>query len=244
MASDNHLDFLITISGFGCAISSALTLVVSFLPGAALPCQSNLYLSQIFFPRSIEGEMADREATIQRKRLRSRGQTETLDDSRYHIRTDMTQQSGFTHPQPAYNYNNTMGASGTYLLTSSPIKKDFTALPGNHKVYVDDVEAGGGGGVQRSHSTDKDQRDWDESDDVWTELPPIRPNRRKGNDVQLGGFEPRLTDQNLGHHNLKPSSNVNPMVHNFTSPISACLVFSFYNLFSYAHTLGFYRSHV
>jgi len=204
------------LSGFGCAISSALTLVVSFLPKAALLYQSNLSL-QIFFPRSIEGEMADREATIQRRRLRSRGQIETLDDSRYHIQSNMTQ--SFTH-HPTHTYTSNTVAPGTYLLTSSPIKKDFPAtISGNHDGFVDDVEAGGRG-MQRSNSTDKDQH-WDENDDVWTELPPIRPNRRKGNDVQLGGIEARLTEQNLGHHNLKASSNVNPMVHNFTSPISA-----------------------
>lgn len=172
--------------------------------------------------------MADREATIQRRRLRSRGQTETLDDSRYHIQTNMTQ-SGFTH-QPSHTYNSHTGAPGTYLLTSSPIKKDFPTTLGDHDAIVDDVE-GGGGGVQRSNSTDKGQQYWDETDDVWTELPPIRPNRRKGNDVQLGGFEPRLTEQNLGQHNLKQSSTVNPMVHNFTSPISACLVFFFCKAF-------------
>lgn len=40
-------------------------------------------------------------------------------------------------------------------------------------------------------------------------------------DVELGGFE-ALTEMNLSVHNLR-MSNVNPLVHGFTSPISMYL---------------------
>lgn len=52
-------------------------------------------------------------------------------------------------------------------------------------------------------------------------LPPsnLRPNRRRGDDVELGGVGPiGLTETNLTMHNLH-YRNVNPMVSNFTSPI-------------------------
>lgn len=56
----------------------------------------------------------------------------------------------------------------------------------------------------------------------WTEegpeaLPPLRPNRRKGDDVELGSQ--RLTEYNLSKHNNVRVINVNPMVSNYTSPI-------------------------
>ncbi|EAU91193.2 hypothetical protein CC1G_06828 [Coprinopsis cinerea okayama7 len=47
-------DLLVVIAGFGCAISSAITLL-------------------IFFPRSIEGEIAARDARKEKKRLKSQG---------------------------------------------------------------------------------------------------------------------------------------------------------------------------
>jgi hypothetical protein len=50
-----------------------------------------------------------------------------------------------------------------------------------------------------------------------TKLPAMRPNRRRGEDVEMGGIA-GLTETNLLKHNSR-MSNVNPMVHNFISPI-------------------------
>lgn len=60
----------------------------------------------------------------------------------------------------------------------------------------------------------------DEERDVPAPLPMFRPNRRRGLDVELGGLD-TLTEVNLTAHNMNVSnvSNVNPLLHNFTSPI-------------------------
>jgi len=60
---------------------------------------------------------------------------------------------------------------------------------------------------------------WDEEGrDVAAELPPIKPNRKKGSrDIEMTGVG-SLTETNLSEHNLR-FSNVNPLISNFTSPI-------------------------
>ena len=182
-------DLLVMTAGFGAAISSALTLV-------------------IFFPRSIEGEIADKEASMERKRNRSFGRTGTVDESRFQTQSNMTQsiRTSYHHPSSP--------TGGSYLLTAPVVKKDY--FQDNNDVFADGAAPGI---VPRSHSTDKQH--WEESEeDVVADLPPIRPNRRKGNnEVQLGGIDRRLTENNLSKHNLK-ASNVNPLLHNFTSPIN------------------------
>ena len=57
-----------------------------------------------------------------------------------------------------------------------------------------------------------------EERDIAAELPPIKPNRKKGGrDIEMAGVG-SLTETNLSVHNLI-SSNVNPIISNFTSPI-------------------------
>ena len=69
---------------------------------------------------------------------------------------------------------------------------------------------------------------WDEEGrDVAAELPPIKPNRKKGGqdiDIEMAGVG-SLTETNLSVHNLR-FSNVNPIISNFRSPIGEfhCLV--------------------
>ena len=66
----------------------------------------------------------------------------------------------------------------------------------------------------------------------WTEegseaLPPLRPNRRKGEDIESGSQ--KLTEYNLSKHNNV--AKVNPMVSNYTSPIGQFLCVFFWRLF-------------
>ncbi|RDB25145.1 hypothetical protein Hypma_007400 [Hypsizygus marmoreus] len=180
-------DFLAMVAGFGCSISSGITLV-------------------IFFPRSIEGEIAARDASKERKRTRSLGKTASIFDSRIHTRSNMTQSMNTNYGAPA-------GTSGTYLLTSSPVKQHFPLETESYDEHVDESEMRT---VQPPGSTDKYWND--EERDVLPGLPPIRPNRRKGHDVELGGIDASLTEDNLSKHTR--ASNLNPMVHNFTSPIN------------------------
>ncbi|TFK22567.1 hypothetical protein FA15DRAFT_671361 [Coprinopsis marcescibilis] len=170
-----YTDFLVILAGFGCTISSAITLV-------------------IFFPRSIEGEIAARDAVKERKRTRAHGVATTdanpssqLDMSQY---VDSRSQKGSS-------------AGGTYLLTNSPVKTNVT---------LQDVD----GLTDDDHRHPPyDRKRW--SEDERPHL-PIRPNRRRGKDVEMGGVgDSVLTESNLSMHNHY--SNLNPAVTNFTSPI-------------------------
>ena len=69
---------------------------------------------QIFFPRSIEGEIAARDAARGQKRSRFLPGKSTLTDF-FATRSDVTR-SRNTHGQ---------AGGGTYLLTSSPVKQNF-----------------------------------------------------------------------------------------------------------------------
>ena len=60
-------------------------------------------------------------------------------------------------------------------------------------------------------------RDHDETEEGPEALPPLRPNRRKGDDIELGSQ--KLTEYNLSKHNNVKVRNVNPMVSNYISPI-------------------------
>ena len=57
-------DFLVMIAGIGCAVSSAITLVVGTCSQKSF---DHAMTKQIFFPRSIEGEIATRDAAKERK---------------------------------------------------------------------------------------------------------------------------------------------------------------------------------
>ncbi|KAJ7189000.1 hypothetical protein C8R46DRAFT_1184246 [Mycena filopes] len=160
-------DFLTMISAFGCCISSAITLV-------------------IFFPRSVEGEIAAKDAAREARRTRSHGghpsyapDATNRESSRY---------SGYSTNQ---TQNQTQNNQNPYPLSSDTKQQ----LAGKEYAY-------------------------DDSDNDAPEvpaLPSMRPNRRRGADVEMGGFT-GLTEGNLSQHNLRPS-NLNPLVHTFTSPI-------------------------
>ncbi|KAJ7125428.1 hypothetical protein C8R44DRAFT_618808 [Mycena epipterygia] len=147
-------DFLTMIAAFGCCISSALTLV-------------------IFFPRSVEGEIAAKDAARERKRNRSHGGRSSM--------------GRYSFPPPSQN----------------------------------------GGPIASPQSVHKEWAYSDEEHDIPTlprATPVMRPNRRRGEDVEMGGFT-GLTEGNISQHNLYrlPSGKLNPLVHNFTSPIGRYL---------------------
>lgn len=170
-------DILAMLAAFGCAISSGITIV-------------------IFFPRSIEGEIAARDAARERKRTRSLGTLNSL----FGTRTDMGQARN-TSPQ----------AGGTYLLTSSPVKQKFPS-----DIYDISEEQR----IQHADSTDSIRHwiDEERNSPHLSHLAPIRPNRRKGEEVELGGIDFKLKEANMSQHSFGVS-NVHPIVHNFTSPI-------------------------
>jgi hypothetical protein len=145
-------DFLVMLAGIGCVVSSAITVV-------------------IFFPRSIEGEIAARDAARERKLSRKGNST-------------FGGVASQTSSKPFSDSN---------LLTPEPIKRDYSADP--------ELEVGGYHG---------DNRDYEEAP------PPLRPNRKREVVIDMGNQ--RLTVNNLSQHNIR-IGNVNPMIHNYTSPI-------------------------
>jgi len=172
-------DFLTMLAGFGCVVSSGITLV-------------------IFFPRSVEGEIAARDAAKERKRSRSLAKSGTILRSSSHSRIV----SSYSERQIQERQTST-GKRDSYLLTTSPTKQNLS--------YTGHVEYSLGS----PESIDKPWADEEGTKSVI--LPPMRPNRRKGQDVELGGMD-MLSETNLSFHNSR-LSNVNPLAQNFRSPI-------------------------
>ena len=97
----------------------------------------------------------------------------------------------------------------TYPISSGPTQEEFTQNKESSE--------------NRYHVNN---RKW--SEDEPETLPPLKPNRRKGDDVELGSQ--KLTERNLSKHNLNRVANVNPMVSNYISPIGQLFLF-FCNFF-------------
>ncbi|SJL01958.1 uncharacterized protein ARMOST_05282 [Armillaria ostoyae] len=177
-------DLLALLSAFGCIVSSGLTLV-------------------IFFPRSIEGEIATRDAAKEIKRQQG-NDNENIRQSRSSYAQSLTSQN--------HQF------SGAYLLTTSPTKANFAIPNRDSALSVEDAR-------KSPHSLESASNVWDESLELpLPKLGPMRPNRRRGSDVELGGIDYGLTEANLSKHNITTSS-LNPMVHTFTSPIDRHGVF-------------------
>ncbi|KAF8885982.1 hypothetical protein BD779DRAFT_1673425 [Infundibulicybe gibba] len=181
-------DFLAVLAGFGCAISSGITLV-------------------IFFPRSIEGEIATRDAARERKRTRSLGRSSSI----------MLESNAQTNMSASFvQSRQEQVAESFFLNVASPVSQ-----------YMPNSE-----GTADGHDRDSIylQKHWNSDEDAdiaanLPTLPPLRPNRRRGQDIELG-VAGTLAENSLSKHNFRISkSNVNPMIHNFTSPIG--LSFSF-----------------
>lgn len=95
----------------------------------------------------------------------------------------------------------------TYLLTSSPVKQTFSI-----------EDSGSHAHTQKSFTVPlPTTQQWDDEAKPTPRTLPIRPNRRRGEDIELGGHG-GLTESNVSLHNLH-YRQVNPMVSNFTSPI-------------------------
>ncbi|KAK2463084.1 hypothetical protein APHAL10511_004739 [Amanita phalloides] len=132
-------DVLATIAGFGCIASSGITLV-------------------IFFPRSIESEIAYRDAT--RSRKTSRQESTRNSETRSWVESQFSQESFGTHDQPALD-------GDAYLLTSRQISMNSLNDLGDRDSTTEGPE------ILPPYSSP---------------LPPLRPNRRKSADIGAGGM--------------------------------------------------------
>ncbi|KAF7341263.1 hypothetical protein MVEN_01862200 [Mycena venus] len=162
-------DFLAMISAFGCCISSALTLV-------------------IFFPRSVEDEIATKDAARER-RLRPRSYTKRMSSS-------------IASPQQEWDKGSSqLGAimpNGEYPLspaTEPAIEQQYSFLPSQdgHSVSI--------ASPQVAHKEWHYDRARDRDDMNRDRMPVVRP------------------DQQQRLYLKRRPSGVNPLVHNFTSPL-------------------------
>ncbi|KAG6836195.1 hypothetical protein H0H93_010461 [Arthromyces matolae] len=163
--------------------------------------------SHIFFPRSIEGEIAARD---ERKRSRTGDFYET---ELYESRHEFTQTQHSTH---TFNYGTPVMGHKSYPFTT----------PGSHNVQLDgdnlsvsDNHHSSSHGLRETARRGSMDKSWAEEDqDRVGSLPPLRPNRKKGADVELGGIEQVTQAAMASKLNPRPGK-INHMVHNFTSPI-------------------------
>jgi len=177
-------DFLTMIAAFGVCISSALTLV-------------------IFFPRSVEGEIAAKDAARERRRNRSYGGHPTSSSF------DINNNTRYSQYSQSYSQNGG-SPSAQYMLSSKQQQQQrYSFTPSQDALSTSPHKEWDG--------ADDDGEREREMPELLLHQPALRPNRRRGNDVEMGGFS-GLTENNLSQHNLRPG-NINPMVHNFTSPI-------------------------
>lgn len=169
-------DLLAMISAIGVAISSAITLV-------------------IFFPRSVQGEMAAKE--------RRKGSLLTSSQQN----GDQQSIRGSMHDAPG---------TGTYLLTSSPVKEASSLPLSPNRFSV--------GSQLTAPSMYEDERQ-----EGMLEIPfrplNMRPNRLVGSHVEMGtlGYNSYHISSNLSRVESGRTarlSTINPMVHGFTSPIN------------------------
>jgi len=187
-------DFLAIIAGFGCSISSGITLV-------------------IFFPRSIEGEIAARDASRDRKRSRSQGYvgSPSMYESRAFTASNMTQSVLTLN----YGHSASGGASSADQLTTLPVKHNIQLEP-NRESFDAHYETHIGRHNYRASGAGSMDKVWNEEErDHLPNLPPLRPNRKQGQDVELGG----MTSGQRTPRGDGKVPNVNQMVQNFTSPI-------------------------
>lgn len=205
------VDLLAVIAAFGCIVSSGITLVVSTL----IQCLMNesSFVNdriQIFFPRSIEGEIAAKDASRERKRTKSSGFNSML-ENRTGNRSRYSQSIVGSSNGPS---------GGTYLLTSSPVKQHYSLPSHDGHEYESNTP-----GQPMSPLSDTAPKSWAEEElDMPASLPKsalMRPNRRINGDVELGGIG-TLSETNLSRHNGM-QSNVHSAIHNFTSPIGVYL---------------------
>lgn len=170
------VDILAMIAALGCIVSSAITLV-------------------IFFPRSIEGEIAAKKAKRER-------------------RATANLQSLSRPPSVAPSVN----GGGTYLLSSSPVKHSFSLPPDTYDADRPSFE--GLPKTPEKFGWTSDPRDRASTRDsqattvALQPMPPLRPNRREEPSSSLA----TLSEENITKHNRRASKH-NHLVYNYTSPL-------------------------
>ncbi|KAG6878003.1 hypothetical protein C0993_000963 [Termitomyces sp. T159_Od127] len=160
----------------------------------------------IFFPRSVEGEIAARD---KRKRSRCRI-NDAYRASLYESRNEFTFTNTTQHS--TWTFNNGIPVHSSKFLTSSP----RTILEPEMDREVGYTYSSVGRVMDEPVRTGLTDKYWVDKQDDFASLPRLAPNRKRG-DVEIGAIEP-IMKSNMAKSNPY-TSNVNHLVHNFTSPI-------------------------
>ncbi|KAJ6595227.1 hypothetical protein DFH09DRAFT_1305900 [Mycena vulgaris] len=168
-----------------------------------LPIQNPLkrpkwLFEQIFFPRDVEGEIAAKNAASKRRSAGSHGR---------HPKIEL-----FTQYEPSHTDRN----SREYLINLATKSRSTFPQSQDGHVYGQD-----GSGMIASPQLVHKEGAYAEADVLPHSLPNIAHTLpvQRWEDVEMSNLS-GLTEGNLSPHNLSRSpSKLNPIVHNFTSPI-------------------------
>lgn len=194
------LDLLGILAGIGCIVSSGLTLVVRVFHSHITARNWTSIYVQIFFPRSIEGEMTRKEQKRTRQNLRSRThETQSVEPRSYiSIMPSKTDLDQFDGSSPGTQPNASLSAVSGLLAYEVVAPRGLDRLPSMQATLKDMGRPGGSASLQ--------------------------PNRRnQAGDVELGAV---LSVGELIRARSLRDRNVNSLVHHWRSPIGACVALS------------------
>jgi len=179
--------------------SSFGTDFLTFIAAVGVMISSGITLI-IFFPRSYESEIAARDAARDRKRMWS------------------TNHSSVMEIRPTSDFGMSRHTSySNHTHQPSPVKTRYSLTAQDYPFDTHELSL-------TPLSDDKNSAGEEYPLNSLPKFPAIRPNRKLGDDVELGGIgspsQPEsLTDANLSRL-ARSSSGVNPMIHSYTSPIN------------------------
>jgi hypothetical protein len=122
--------------------------------------------------------------------------------------------------------NSVHSTGGTYLSPSSPVKHAYSNSATSHEKHDSSASLQPIKPIWKKPSSEDNLQISAAYGGAVAHTNPIRPNRRRDGDEDRRRADrsdgPGLTEMNVTQHNIK-LSRVNPMVHQFTSPIGASI---------------------
>ncbi len=169
-----------------------------------------MMIMQIFFPRSVAGEIAAKDASKDNKYTLQQVNT---------YRTTQLSEGFEVISGPGAKMTSLSDYRGTHDAPSSMHHRDLESpspIKGNPS---DDVEAQA---LSPSKEVKKKEAKKDKDESKPKTVITFSPNRRGegGSTIEGGVTVLRLTERNLAEHDAR-SGSIHPLVHNFTSPIGA-----------------------
>lgn len=197
----------------GCVISSGITLVVSRRYDSSYHFRFLMMITQIFFPRSVAGEIAAKDASKDNKYSLQQLNT---------FRTTQLSEGFEVISGPGAKMTSLSDYRGTHDAPSSMHHRDLES-PSPTKGSPSDLEAQA---LSPSREVKKKEARKEKDETKPKTVVTFSPNRRAegGSTIEGGVTVLKLTERNLAEHDVR-SGSIHPLVHNFTSPIGASCYF-------------------